>query len=360
MMSTPADKRPTKHKPSRMDGGYLDPSDAPKRFYRKVIRITAGHSPNVRYAKAQIARGLKPTGDEFPGVLTWDEYVKRRATWDKVRQCVGLDAEFWEGASALMYPPDWLNHSEELSRILRTRNQRRVALAIGVDPGEGEANTSISVVDWYGLIEKESMPTPNTAVIPGWVMGIARRHNMEHLTGRIVFDAGGGGKQIVDRMRADAERRDEYCGITVVGFNEKLVMPPRYGQAPVDEREENMEEKYTYLNRRIQMYDELSLLIDPEYERPEAEPGWHGFAIPEEYTDLRQQLAPVPRLYDGEGRMYLPPKNRKDAREQGKPAANRIKTMTEIIGCSPDESDSLVLAVHRMLYPVDSFIVTAE
>jgi hypothetical protein len=50
-------------------------------------------------------------------------------------------------------------------------------------------------------------------------------------------------------------------------------------------------------------------------------------------------------MYDEEGRMMLLPKSRK-------PGGNATqKTLTELIGHSPDEADALALAVHAMLHP---------
>jgi hypothetical protein len=85
------------------------------------------------------------------------------------------------------------------------------------------------------------------------------------------------------------------------------------------------------------MYGDLRNLLDPS--RPQ------GFALPAEYAELRRQLAPIPLTYDGEGRLELLPKNRRHGEEP-----TRRKTLTELIGCSPDEADALVLAVHAMLH----------
>ena len=68
------------------------------RYFRRVIRIKATDSPNVRLGLAQDRAGLTVTDEILvPGVLTYAEYRKRRATWDRVRQCIGLDGEFWKG-----------------------------------------------------------------------------------------------------------------------------------------------------------------------------------------------------------------------------------------------------------------------
>jgi hypothetical protein len=71
-----------------------------------------------------------------------------------------------------------------------------------------------------------------------------------------------------------------------------------------------------------------------------------GFAIPEHLLELRHQLAVIPKLYDEEGKLYLPPKDRKFGDQ---PNLNK-KTLVELMGRSPDEADSLVLAVHGMLH----------
>ena len=51
-------------------------------------------------------------------------------------------------------------------------------------------------------------------------------------------------------------------------------------------------------------------------------------------------MAPIPKLYDGEGRLYLPPK--------GKVEGSTIVCLKDLIGRSPDDFDSLCLAVYAM------------
>ena len=68
-------------------------------LYRNVIKIKGEDSPNVRFAVSQIGEGDTPSGEMLvPGVLSYGDYKKRRETWDEIRQCVGLDAEFYEGS----------------------------------------------------------------------------------------------------------------------------------------------------------------------------------------------------------------------------------------------------------------------
>ena len=59
--------------------------------------------------------------------------------------------------------------------------------------------------------------------------------------------------------------------------------------------------------------------------------------------ELREELAVLPTLYDAEGRLYLPPKNRQRSK---KTSANSQPTIREMIGRSPDRADSLALAVY--------------
>jgi len=296
-----------------------------------VIRIKAEDSPNVRRGMEEAARGEEPSGTMLiPGVLPYHVYLQRRALWDAMQQCVGLDAEFWEGAEVLLFPALWLNTAEAVARALeageRGRRQRRDAEAIGVDPAEGGDRTAMAAVDRWGLIDMESKRTPNTAVIQGEVIAFGRKHNVP--PGNWVFDRGGGGKQIADMLRTDG------YPVRSIGFNEVVVPDLHTGISTLEEREEVRASRYAYRNRRAQMYGELSALIDPEgYE--------HSFAIPARFLEVRRQLGLIPKMYDREGRLFMLPKR---STKQGEPS------LESIIGCSPDEADALVLAVYGMLH----------
>lgn len=302
------------------------------RYFRKVIQIKAEDSPNVRLALAQIEAGLEPTGEVLvPGVLTWDDYKKRRKTWDVKRQAVGLDAEFYEGAEVLLYPPDWLERSARMHRAIKGR---RVATGIGVDPAEGGDKTAMAAVDDLGLIELVSEKTPNTDAIIGKLKAFVRRHNCPW--DRVVFDRGGGGKQHADRLR------NEGLEVRTVSFGESLAPAPHRGVVPLEDRMNQREARTTYLNRRAALFGRLRERMDPEGDTLESTRV--TFALPPasagpQYAELRRQLVLFPLMYDSEGRMRLPPKN--------KPNPNsKERTLTEIMGCSPDESDALVVAVY--------------
>jgi hypothetical protein len=295
---------------------------------RRVIRIKAEDSPNVRLALAEIAAGQEPSGRMLiPGVKQWSEYAVNRRDWDPHQQCVSLDADWYEGADVRMYPAEWLNHAER--RASQLVGTRRSAVAIGVDTGEGSAETALAVVDELGLVEMEARKTPDTSEIPGWTLAFARRHGVP--PEKIYFDRGGGGYE-----HACVLRRQGYA-VQTVAFGSPLAAPvkPRGVVHPVSKRRELVEEKYTYKNRRAEMYHLLRLKMDPR--------AGNGFGLPAENVELRRQLAPVPLWYDEEGRIYLPPKHAKPGDDEDK------VTMEKLLGCSPDRSDALVLAVYGMV-----------
>lgn len=305
-----------------------------KRYYRRIIRITAEHSPNVKFARAQQQAGIPPTNEIIlPGVLSWADYAKRRATWDIVRQTIGLDAKHWKGADQLLYPPHWLAASMRAAVGYRVKRLKRIAQAIGIDPAEGGDKTTMTAVDELGVIEQVSKRTPDTSVIRREAVAFGRLHNVP--AENWAFDAGGGGKQIADELRANG------YNVRTVAFGEKVTPPPRVGMQLIELKIDEREARYAYVNRRAQMYGQLRNRINPQagYDYP--------FGIPEEYEELIRQMALIPLRYDGEGRMKLPPKNKRD------PKSNEI-TLIQIIGHSPDELDSLVLAVHAMTHEADA------
>lgn len=292
-------------------------------MFRKIIRIKAEDSPNVARALEQKRRGQEPDRKRVcPGVLDYDDYLFRRATWDPVRQVIGLDALFYKGADQLMFPPHWLARAEEIASKLPYRD--RVAEAIGIDPAEGGDKTAMTAIDRFGIIEQVSKKTPDTSVIVGEAIAFMTKWRCDPKN--VCFDRGGGGKQ-----RADDMRKMGYP-VRTVGFGESVTPDPRRGMAPLSRRKDEREEKYAYVNKRAEMFGSIRELIDPAL-NPD------GWGIPAACKDLRFQLAPIPLRYDGEGRLYLLPKNSKT--EDG-------ECLTKLIGRSPDEADSCAIAVHMM------------
>lgn len=315
------------------------------RYQKRIIHIAAEDTPNVRYALAEERAGIKPTNRTFVrGIVSWRKYCKRRKDWDPILQCIGLDGRFYKGAEILMYPPQWLNHSERLADILKGR--QRIAKGLGCDPGEGKANSAWSVVDDFGLIEQIGFVTENTANIAGQTLALMRKYNLRG--DQVCFDAGGGGRQHAHYLRAQGHN------VRIVGFGEKLGLTPRSGMQSVDDRKAVREDRQVYQDRRAEMYDRLRDFINPDYERTAEIKGKlvkvSGFGISRDYTRLRHQLALIPLTRDGEGILYLLPKDkpRRDGRENPLELNKRTDTLVGLIGYSPDEADSLVLALHAM------------
>ena len=312
------------------------------RYHRRVIRIRAEESPNVDLGLAERNAGLEPSHQELiPGVLTLREYDARRATWSQQRQSVGLDGLFWEGAEELLFPEAWLDAAA--TRALQLRGVVRVCKGIGIDPAEGGDKTAMCAVDEYGIIELVSKKTPDTSIIAGEALAFMKRHGLDRNPQRVCFDRGGGGKQHADALRAKG------YDVRTVSFG-TILNDPRKGNnlyQPFVVKREDVEDRSTYKTRSAEMYDELSMLLNPVNER--------GFAIPYDpngrlfgdvYVELRKQLLVYPRWYDEFGRMYLPSKSRR----KDEAAAKKQQTLTEMIGHSPDEADALALAVHAMFH----------
>jgi hypothetical protein len=146
-----------------------------------------------------------------------------------------------------------------------------------------------------------------------------------------MIDRGGGGKQHADLLR------EMGYPVQTVGFGETIAMDLRTGMRMISERQELREDRTTYKNRRAQMYGDLRSLLNPTNDQ--------GWGIPAEYNELRRQLAPIPLTYDREGRLELLPKS-----TRGIDKNDKRPTLTELIGCSPDEADAVALAVHAMLH----------
>ena len=300
-------------------------------FYRKIITIKAEDSPNVRLAEAQVKSGIEPTNEILiPGVKDYDTYLKHRETWDPVLQCIGLDAKFYKGASVLMFPPEWLNRAQETNTKLKAPSLRKGA-AMGIDPAEGGDSTVWTIVDQFGILEQLSMKTPDTFVIINTTIMLMTKWHV--LAENVVFDRGGGGKQHADSLRAKGHK------VRTVAFGESASPEekPFYPYESFATRIDHQETRQVYKNRRVQMYMLLRQWLDPYLNE-------HGFGIPTNLIELRRQLAPIPLLMDGEGIYYLPPKHKRDVK-------STTQTMQDLIGCSPDEADSTVLAMFGLTFP---------
>lgn len=295
-------------------------------YHRKVIRIRALDSPNVRLAQAEIENKKKPSHKTLvPGVVSWRKYCSRRKLWDKIRQCIGLDAEFYLGAETLVCPPEWLNRAEEIASRNRDHKGKHT---LGVDSAQGGDNTAFAVSSMQGLRYLESLKTPDTSVITGKTVALMQRFRIKPKD--VLFDAGGGGKQHVDRLRKNG------YNVRLIAFGGSATPRKKRGLTTIEQRERDEETKYVYKNRRAELYGCLRIVLDPDED--------YEFGIPAEEDYLRRQLAPIPLLYDEEGRMWLPPKTKRNK-------DSTVETLIDIIGHSPDEADALALSVFGLLVP---------
>ncbi|MFA5056519.1 MAG: hypothetical protein WC485_00260 [Opitutaceae bacterium] len=307
------------------------------RCYRRVIRIRAEDSPNVRLAMNQVKAGVPVTNEiVVPGVKSYPDYLKNRSQWDEIQQCVCLDARFYEGAELLMFPPAWLDAAEAYAATLPTRTR---GASMAVDSAQGGDNTAWAIVDERGLLHLESKKTPDTTEIVGRTLALMREYHL--MPENILFDIGGGGKQHADRLRLMGYK------VATVAFGESATPEIRHGVKPLASRKEDAEVRYVYKNRRAEMYGVLRLRLKTVDQNGRLV---GSFALPagllnrrrlDSKASLREQLSPIPLTYDSEGRMRLLPKYKNN------PDSNE-KSLTELIGCSPDEADSVAMAeFHR-------------
>jgi hypothetical protein len=173
------------------------------------------------------------------------------------------------------------------------------------------------------------MKTPNTAEIPRRTLALMKQWGVDPTD--VLFDIGGGGKQHADVLR------EQGYAVRTIAFGGAPANPKDYRWKRTRlQRIEADEVQQVYCNRRAEMYGVLRQMLHPDIQEV-------PFGIPAKYTELRRQLAPIPLLYDGEGRLYLPPKTKRNK-------AQKQQTMTDLIGCSPDEADSLVLATFGLVF----------
>lgn len=293
---------------------------SPKGYYRKVIRITGEDSPNVRFSRLEEKKGETTHTVIIPGVLDRETYDKRRLLWDNMRQCIGLDAMFYEGQEVKLFPDVWLTRAK-LAKVNPGMGRR----VLGIDVAEGGDDTCWTVINETGILFLEAIKTPDTSIIYNKTRAIQAAWGVRDED--TFFDRGGGGKQHADYLRSKGHN------VNTIGFGEAATDPRILSRArTIRERLRDAEQRYVYKNRRAEMYGLTRLLLDPLSEKP--------FGIPAQYAELHRQLKAFPLMFDSEGRMMLPPKNKSNAKQI---------SLIDVIGCSPDEADSLVLAVFGLM-----------
>lgn len=295
--------------------GWLGATFTPKGRHHWTYQVFASGGPDTAIFRS-------PTTDNPFLPSAFADTIRRQYPDVMARQ--ELEGEFIEDGLGYLFPDEWLNRAERLADGLM--GKPRKARALGCDPAEGGDSSAWAIIDELGLIELLSMKTEDTNVIPSTTLMLMRKYGIPADT--VVFDRGGGGKEHADRLRAMGH------AVRTVAFGESVTPEPRRGHARIAERMGQREERYAYFNRRAALYGELRELLDPERNPT-------GFAIPGRYTELRRQLAPIPLTYDLEGRLKILPKNKRGAGGNG-------QSLTELIGHSPDEADSLALAIFAM------------
>ena len=323
----------------KSDSPYLD-------YDVKIIKVPANMSPNIQLALEEEKLGKEPSRRIIvPGCMDIDDYRFRCKTYDPVKKAAGIDAEFYEGEEIKMFPQPWLAISQEMARELdsplsevKRFGERRT---MGIDTAEGGDDTVWTIIDKYGVIKQVSMKTRKTSMIKGKTLALMKEYDVKEQD--VLFDRGGGGKEHVDYLR------EQGYEVECVGFGESPSSPEQFiaGWNDPDDRKDLYEQRYAYKNKRAQLYGTLREMLNPERVLIE---GVKCFAIPAVYTELLRQLQPIPLMYDGEGRMILPPKDNPSPTYKG-------PTIKKMIGRSPDQSDSLVLAIFALIFVPTELIV---
>jgi len=301
---------------------------------RNIIHIDAHGSPNVQYGELMNNAGVPgPYKTIVPGVLSYPEYRRRLKIWDKIKIHMRLHGLFYEGDETLLYPPDWLDLAEQTYErrcptgydLCQDHNSRNPATAIGVDCGAGRDLSVWTMVNAKQLIHQFAIQTPDTMAIVRRTIKFMAHYKIP--PEKVAMDAGGGGKQIADRLREMGYH------IRTVFFGESPTPDKGTRQKRTKEKEAQAERRQAYKNRRAEMYGMLRELMDPSIND-------EVFGIPVELHELRKELAIMPLMYDPEGKLFLPPKDR-----PATSAANsEIITIKKLLGHSPDRADSIVLA----------------
>jgi hypothetical protein len=188
---------------------------------------------------------------------------------------------------------------------LNCRPRRAKAMGVDVAAG-GRDNSCWTVVDRCGIIEQVVLDLDDTMQIAGRTIELMKKYSLA--AGFVALDAGGGGKQIADRLREQGH------DVKTVGFGEAA------------------EAKASYKNKRAELYGGLRARLQ------DGGDDGNVFRLPPDGHALRQELAILPLQYDSEGRLELPPKH-------GTSSRAGEKTICQLLGRSPDRADSLVLAV---------------
>lgn len=287
-------------------GDVVDPTGGTG-LLRKVIHVDGRDSPNVQIARIWEAEGRSgPSPMVIPGLLTHEEFVQRETSWDEVQRTTRLHGQFHEGDQSMMFPAPWLDEAMDRNRWQQLSRSARRVEAIGIDVAAGGRDkTCWTLVDCQGVIEQIVLDLSDTMAIVGRTIALMKEHRVR--APRVAMDAGGGGKQLSDRLS------EQGYHINLLGFGEASDGPQ------------------TYKNRRAELYEILRWWLKPGNVSG-------GFRLPPDAYELRQELTVLPYLHDSEGKTVLPPKNPTSS-NGAKPSVRKL------LGRSPDRADSLALAI---------------
>lgn len=318
------------------------PNPIGENLLRKVIQLDGEMSPNVKAGRLAREKGLPPPPPLVPGVLSYEWMVRRESLWDEETQARCLHGVFWEGAESMLTPYEWLDHAMSKSRWEKLNKTERRPVAMGVDVAEGGSDKTIwTVIDRSGVVSQTSYDGGDAVEIAKRTMQLADEHHL--FPNQIAIDAGGGGKQVGDFLRHGLPMGDgstRTASLKVVAFGESPGADDT-GRGKGKKKRmawSDIDPTKAYKNRRAEMYGNLRSLLNPV--QPD---GREPFMLGPDAWELRKELQPIPMLHDGEGKMYLPPK------DEGSAAKKGVVCLRKLIGHSPDRADSLVLAIHAML-----------
>lgn len=325
--------------------GDAEASSPQWKLDRKVIHISAFDSPNVqaglhklREAREAGVEGPVSAPTPMPGILTWMEFLYRMANWDADAIKMRVKGEFLDEGQTLLITPATAERAAQAWWLIM--GQKRGPYVIGVDVAMGGRDKSVwCVADRLGVVQLLVKDTPNTMLICGVTKNLMAQYNVPGK--RVGIDIGGG-KSVCDRLHE-------------IG---RLVQEIAFGTTADNSK--------VYKNKRAEMYGSLASLMDVstwsiEYDLVESDDedgddvegevltkSSRCFAIPPDDAKLREELTAMPRLWDSEGKMFLPPKERSNDSKQ--------KTIRELIGRSPDRADACAIAA-EMLRRMDVGVV---
>ena len=259
----------------------------------------------------------------LPGLMSYasfKSYVKEKDDYWLTTRLHGL---LYEGADVVVLPDEWQDAAYELGDIVGGDDD--LPCWMGVDAaGKGRDLWAWAIANRRRLVHLQTSDTKDTVEGKEITLQLMRQYDIPPC--RVAVDATGGYGQsaVVDPLAREG----------------KHVVAVDFGGTPTTKLRKKL-----YKNMRAELYGEASEWMDPEHREtgPDGSPV-QSFALDRDDHETRilvGELSQIPKMHDGEGKMYLPPKD--VPRE--KPNATCLK---HILGHSPDRSDALVLCLWLM------------